>query len=65
MVTSSNKRQMRLLIDFDHQKTYDRILFNDFIDKEWWIYISNISYVIMKRVPMVASFKRAIYETFN
>ena len=56
---------MRLLIDFDHQKTYDRILFNDFIDKEWWIYISNISYVIMKRVPMVASFERPIYQTFN
>ena len=61
---------MRLLIYFDHQKTYDRILFNDFIDKEWWIYIFskirfNISYVIMKRVPMVASFERPIYQTFN
>ena len=46
------------------------VLFNDFIDKEWWISMFskvrfNAFYVFMKRVPMVTNFKGSVYRTFN
>ena len=41
------------------------VLFNEFIDYEWWIWIFNkvrlyVFYVIIKRVPIVTNFKRPI-----
>ena len=32
-----------------------------FLTRFWF----NVFYVIMKRVPIVTNFKRAIYQTFN
>ena len=44
------------------RKLMIEVLFNDFIDKEWWIGIFNkvrlkVFYVYMKRVPIATKFK--------
>ena len=44
------------------RKLMIEVLFNDFIDKEWWISIFNkvrlkVFYVYMKRVPIATKFK--------
>ena len=44
------------------RKRMIEVLFNDFIDKEWWISIFNkvrlkVFYVYMKRVPIATKFK--------
>ena len=52
------------------RKLIIEVLFNDFINQEWWICILNkigfnVLYVIMKGVPIIKNFKRPIYPTFN
>ena len=52
------------------RKLMIEVLFNDFIDKEWWISIFNkvrlkVFYVYMKRVPIATKFKWPIHQTFN
>ena len=46
------------------------VLFNDFIDSEWYIFIVDkteldVFYVIMKKVSIITSFKRPIYQILN
>ena len=46
------------------------VLFNDLIYEEWGICISskikfNVSYVVMKRIPVVTNFKRPIKYLSN
>ena len=52
------------------KKRIIKVFFNDSIDQKGRICIFNkigfnVFYVILKRVPIIAIFKRPIYQTFN
>ena len=61
---------MCLLIGFGYYKTIIKVVFNYFINYEWWICSFtdigfNVFYVIMKEVRIIINFEGAMYQTFN